>query len=323
MRNINLSKARKIKNDEFYTFYEDIEKEIGEYKDFLENKIIYCNCDNPEYSQFWKYFKENFKELKIKKLISTYLSKEAYKTVYNGTTIEKTKLMENGSFESDECLSILKESDVVITNPPFSIFGKYVSTLTSNDKKFLIVGNKNAVFYKDVFPYLKSNQMRLGFHNITKFYQKDGIIKKFGNIGWFTNIILNKKKKTLFLTEEYYCEGKPKDSSLKKYKKYYNFNAINVDRLADIPKDYYEIMGVPITYFDYHDDEMFEIVGTDGNIFGTEIGIEPVGNDWIQTYFENGKTGHLSASMRVLVLLEAGKAIQKFKRILIKRKSIS
>ena len=322
MRNINLSKARKIKNDEFYTFYEDIEKEIGEHKDYLENKIVYCNCDNPKYSQFWKYFKDNFKELKIKKLISTYLSKEAYKTVYNGTTIEKTKLIGNGSFESDECLSILKESDVVITNPPFSIFGKYVSTLTSNDKKFLIVGNKNAVFYKDVFPYLKNNQMRLGVHNITKFYQEDGTIKKFGNIGWFTNLISKKKKKTLLLTEEYYSKGKSKDSSLKKYKKYYNFNAINVDRLADIPKDYYEIMGVPVTYFDYHDDEIFEIVGTDGNIFGAEIGIEPVGNDWIQTYFENGKTGHLSASMRVLVLLEDGKAIQKFKRILIKRKSV-
>ena len=322
MRNINLSKARKIKNDEFYTFYEDIEKEIKEYKDYLENKIVYCNCDNPKYSQFWKYFKDNFKELKIKKLISTYLSKEAYKTVYNGEDIVRTKLIGNGSFESDECLSILKESDVVITNPPFSIFGKYVSTLTSNDKKFLIVGNKNAVFYKDVFPHLKNNQMKLGFHNITKFYQEDKTIKKFGNIGWFTNIISNKQKKTLLLTEEYYSKGKPKDSSLKKYKKYYNFNAINVDRLSDIPKDYYGIMGVPITYFDYHDEEMFEIIGTDGNIFGAEIGIEPVGNDWIKTYFENGKTGHLSASMRVLVLLENGKASQKFKRILIKSKSV-
>lgn len=322
MRNINLSKARKIKNDEFYTFYEDIEKEIGEYKDFLENKIIYCNCDNPEYSQFWKYFKDNFKELKIKKLISTYFSEEAYKTVFNGEEIVKIKLIGNGSFESEECLDILKESDVVITNPPFSIFGKYVSTLTTNNKKFLIVGNKNAVFYKDVFPYLKNNQMRLGFHNITKFYQEDGTIKRFGNIGWFTNIISNKKKKTLLLTEEYYSKGKPKDSSLNKYKKYYNFNAINVDRLADIPKDYYEIMGVPVTYFDYHDEEIFEIVGTDGNIFGGEIGIDPVGNDWVKTYFENGKTGHLSASMRVLVLLEDRKAIQKFKRILIKRKSV-
>ena len=321
MRNINLSKARKIKNDEFYTFYEDIEKEINEYKDYLENKTVYCNCDNPEYSQFWKYFKDNFKKLKIKKLISTYLSEESYKTVYNGITIEKTKLIGNGSFESNECLSILKESDVVITNPPFSVFGKYVDTLTTNNKKFLIVGNKNAVFYKDVFPYLKSNQMRVGFHNITKFYQEDGTIKKFGNIGWFTNLISKKKKKTLLLTEEYYCKGKPKDSSLKKYKKYYNFNAINVDRLADIPKDYYDIMGVPVTYFDYHDEEMFEIIGTDGNIFGKEIGVKPVGKDWIKTYFENGKTGHLSDSMRVLVLLENGQAIQKFKRILIKRKS--
>ena len=123
------------------------------------------------------------------------------------------------------------------------------------------------------------------------------------------------------LTEEYYNNGKPKDNSLKKYNKYYNFNAINVDKLVDIPKDYYEIMGVPITYIDYHDEEMFDIIGIDGKDFGKELGIKPVGKDWIKTYLENGRTGHLSASMRVLVLLEDGKAIQKFRRILIKRKS--
>ncbi len=312
MKNVNLHKARKTKNDEFYTFYEDIQKEIENYKDYLENKIVYCNCDNPEYSQFWKYFKDNFRELKIKKLISTYLSEEAYITVYNGTTIEKTKLSGKGSFNSEECLTILKEVDVVITNPPFSIFSEYLSSLINNNKKFLVIGNKNAVIYKDVFPYIRDNKVSLGFNNITKFYQPDGEIKKFGNIGWFTNIKSKYKKKPLLLTEEY---------NNNKYKKYYNFDAINVDRLADIPKDYYEIMGVPVTYFDYHDDKMFEIVGTDGNIFGTEIGVKPVGKDWMKTYFENGRTGHLSASMRVLVLLEDGEAIQKFKRILIKRKS--
>lgn len=130
MKNVNLHKARKTKNDEFYTFYEDIQKEIENYKDYLENKIVYCNCDNPKYSQFWKYFKDNFKELKIKKLISTYLSDNvAYKTVYNGATIEKTKLIGNGSFNSEECLTILKEVDVVITNPPFSIFSEYLTSL--------------------------------------------------------------------------------------------------------------------------------------------------------------------------------------------------
>ena len=184
MKNINLHKARKTKNDEFYTFYEDIQKEIENYKDYLENKIVYCNCDNPEYSQFWKYFKDNFKKLKIKKLISTYLSDNiAYKTDYNGITIEKTKLSGNGSFNSEECLSILKEVDVVITNPPFSIFSEYLSSLINNNKKFLVIGNKNAVIYKDVFPYIRDNKVSLGFNNITKFYQPDGEIKKFGNIG--------------------------------------------------------------------------------------------------------------------------------------------
>lgn len=323
MRNINLSKARKTKNDEFYTFYEDVEKEVNEYKDYLENKIVYCNCDNPKYSQFWKYFKDNFKELKIKKLISTYLTDNiAYKTVYNGEEIEKTNLIGNGSFESEECLSILKEVDVVITNPPFSIFSEYLSSLINNNKKFLVVGNKNAVIYKDVFPYIRDNKVSLGFNNITKFYQPDGEIKKFGNIGWFTNIKSKHKKKPLLLTEEYYSNGKPKDNSLKKYKKYYNFDAINVDKLVEIPKDYYEIMGVPITYVDYHDEEMFEIVGIDGKDFGKDLEIKPVGKDWMKTYLENGKTGHLSASMRVLVLLEDGKAIQKFRRILIRRKSV-
>lgn len=314
MKNVNLHKARKTKNDEFYTFYEDIKKEIENYRDYLENKIVYCNCDNPEYSQFWKYFKDNFRELKIKKLISTYLSDNiAYKTVFNGITVEKTKLIGNGSFESEECLSILKEADVVITNPPFSVFGKYVATLTTNNKKFLIVGNKNAVFYKDVFPYIRDNKVSLGFNNITKFYQPDGEIKKFGNIGWFTNIKSKHKKKPLLLTEEY---------NNNKYKKYYNFDAINVDRLVDIPKDYCDVMGVPITYIDYHNEEMFDIVGIDGKDFGEELGIKSVGKDWMKIYRENGKTGHISASMRVLVLLEDGIATQKFRRILIKRKSV-
>lgn len=313
MRNINLSKARKTKNDEFYTFYEDVEKEVNEYKDYLENKIVYCNCDNPEYSQFWKYFKDNFRELKIKKLISTYLSEEAYKTVYNGTTIEKTKLIGNGSFNSKECLNILKEVDVVITNPPFSIFSEYISSLIDNNKKFLVIGNKNAVIYKDVFPYIRDNKVSLGFNNITKFYQPDGEIKKFGNIGWFTNIKSKHKKKPLLLTEEY---------NNNKYKKYYNFDAINVDRLVDIPKDYCDVMGVPITYIDYHNEEMFDIVGIDGKDFGEELGIKSVGKDWMKIYRENGKTGHISASMRVLVLLEDGIATQKFRRILIKRKNV-
>ena len=313
MRNINLSKARKTKNDEFYTFYEDIQKEIENYKDYLENKIVYCNCDNPKYSQFWKYFKDNFQELKIKKLISTYLSEEAYKTVYNGTTIEKTKLIGNGSFESEECLDILKEVDIVITNPPFSIFSEYLSSLINNNKKFLVIGNKNAVIYKDVFPYIRDNKVSLGFNNITKFYQPDGKIKKFGNIGWFTNIKSKNKKKPLLLTEEY---------NNNKYKKYYNFDAINVDRLVDIPKDYCDVMGVPITYIDYHNEEMFDIVGIDGKDFGEELGIKSVGKDWMKIYRENGKTGHISASMRVLVLLEDEIATQKFRRILIKRKSV-
>lgn len=313
MRNINLSKARKTKNDEFYTFYEDVEKEVNEYKDYLENKIVYCNCDNPEYSQFWKYFKDNFRELKIKKLISTYLSEEAYITVYNGTTIEKTKLSGKGSFNSEECLTILKEVDVVITNPPFSIFSEYLSSLINNNKKFLVIGNKNAVIYKDVFPYIRDNKVSLGFNNITKFYQPDGEIKKFGNIGWFTNIKSKYKKKPLLLTEEY---------NNNKYKKYYNFDAINVDRLVDIPKDYCDVMGVPITYIDYHNEEMFDIVGIDGKDFGEELGIKSVGKDWMKIYRENGKTGHISASMRVLVLLEDEIATQKFRRILIKRKSV-
>lgn len=314
MKNINLSRARKTKNDEFYTFYEDIKKEIENYRDYLENKIVYCNCDNPEYSQFWKYFKDNFKKLKIKKLISTYLSDNiAYKTVFNGITVEKTKLIGNGSFESEECLAILKEVDVVITNPPFSIFSEYLSSLINNNKKFLVIGNKNAVIYKDVFPYIRDNKVSLGFNNITKFYQPDGEIKKFGNICWFTNIKSKNKKKPLLLTEEY---------NNNKYKKYYNFDAINVDRLVDIPKDYCDVMGVPITYIDYHNEEMFDIVGIDGKDFGEELGIKSVGKDWMKIYRENGKTGHISASMRVLVLLEDGIATQKFRRILIKRKSV-
>src|SRR3989344_4647880 len=158
--------AKKSKKDEFYTQLPDIERELGHYKGHFKNKIVFCNCDDPEYSNFWKYFELNFKYLGLKKLIATHFETEkpSYKLEKtNGDTI-KTKLKQNGDFRSSECIEILKEADIVITNPPFSLFREYVSQLVNYDKKFLIIGNVNDITYKEIFKLIQENKSWLGIN---------------------------------------------------------------------------------------------------------------------------------------------------------------
>jgi len=160
-KNKNLSKAKKEKNDEFYTQYKDIEKEVIHYKDQLKGKVVYCNCDDPEFSNFWFYFKDHFVELGLKKLIVTFYdtNKPVYKLYYTGgILVYKVPLKGNGDFRSDECIEILKQSDVVITNPPFSKFRNYIAQLMEYDKKFLVIGNQNAITYKEIFMLLKKKE---------------------------------------------------------------------------------------------------------------------------------------------------------------------
>ena len=269
-KNSNLSKAKTAKNDEFYTQLTDIEKELSHYRAHFKDKIILCNCDDPTWSEFWRYFHLNFEFFGLKKLISTHYSatERTYKLEYTGgndTNIEdgiKTNLLQNGDFRSDECIELLKQADIVVTNPPFSLFREYVAQLIDYDKKFICIGSQNAITYKEFFPLLKNNQVWLGHTSPKEFLQPDDSIKKFGNISWFTNLDIIKRHEKLILWQRYYDDNGDKSADADtRYPKYDNYDAINVDKVADIPVDYDGVMGVPITFLDKFCPEQFEILG--------------------------------------------------------------
>ena len=257
--NGNLHKAKNAKNDEFYTQLTDIEKELMHYKEHFKDKIVYCNCDDPEWSNFWKYFHLNFAHLGLKKLIATFyhIGTSVYKMEYTGgddnniSAGVKIPLTGNGDFRSDECIETLKESDIVVGNPPFSLARPFIEQLVTYSKKFLIIGDLNWITYKEVFPLIKNNEIWLGFNYVKEFTQPDGTIKKFGNKLWFTNLDHSKRHEKLPLWKNYTPE---------EYPKYDNYDAINVDKVTDIPIDYYGIMGVPITFLDKYNPEQFEIL---------------------------------------------------------------
>lgn len=255
MANRNLSKARVAKNDEFYTQISDIEKEVKLYKKQFEGKTIFMNCDDPEWSNFWRYFHNNFGLFGLKKIISTHYEadKKSYKLEYDGKEIVKTDLLQNGDFRSPESIELLKEADIVVTNPPFSLFREYIDQLMTYKKKFLIIGSKNSIGYKEVFPLIKSNQIWLGVNSAKEFVQPDGTVKKFGNIGWYTNLKHNRSNELIGLARSI------NDPDIS-YQKYDNYDAINVNKVADIPKDYDGVMGVPISFLDRYNPEQFEIV---------------------------------------------------------------
>ena len=263
--NANLHKAKNAKNDEFYTQLTDVSKELMHYKHHFKDKIVFCNCDDPTWSAFWKYFHLNFEALGLKKLISTHYDKTepTYKMKYTGgddNDIEggvKTPLEGNGDFRNQECLDLLDEADIVVTNPPFSLAREYLACLVEHGKKFLIVGDMNWITYKEVFPLLKSNSIWLGNCSVKEFVQPDGTIKKFGNKLWFTNLDIAKRHEKLILWKHYSSE---------EYPTYDNYDAINVDKVDQIPCDYDGVMGVPITYLDKHNPDQFEILGYTGGL---------------------------------------------------------
>ena len=269
----NLRIAKSNKNDEFYTQYNDIIVELQNYSESFKNMVVYCNCDNPYESNFAKYFVRNFNVLGLKKLlISNYAinGNDALRTQINSVTgdvctedtyrsfiKEHTEVSNgNGSFDSPECIELLKEADIVVTNPPFSIFRSYVDLLTLYDKKFLIVGNQNAISYKNCFKLIKENKMWLGINMVKEFMIPDGTIKKFGNICWFTNLPNHKRNEFIDCWKSY----NPVD-----YPKYDNYDAINCDKTSDIPGDYDGVIGVPITFMFKYNPKQFEIVGEANN----------------------------------------------------------
>ena len=268
--NKNLTAAKKAKADEFYTMLTDVEKELKHYKSQFEGKVVYCNCDDPEESNFWKFFELNFEEYKLKKLISTHYDAEkpTYKLelfadvdgdgkITKGDII-KTPLKQNGDFRSEESIELLKTADIVVTNPPFSLFREYIAQLMKYKKDFLVLGNMNAVTYKEIFPLIRDSKIWWGYNSPTDFKRPDGSIKKTVT-RWYTNIFIKKQNEELILTKTY----NPKD-----YPKYDNYDAIEVGKVADIPKDYNGVMGVPITFLYSYNPKQFEIVafrkGKDG-----------------------------------------------------------
>ena len=244
--------AKREKNDEFYTLYEDIEKELRYYHHHFKDKVVYCNCDSTE-SNFFKYFKDNFNTLGLQRLIISDVHSHTT-TTYDGE-ITLTTQLNSGDFRSEECVELLKECDIVVTNPPFSLFREFIATLEEYGKKYLVIGNMNAITYKEIFPLLKDGKMWLGKHTnktmsfqIPNEYERFNYIEnglKFGKvpaISWFTNLDNNKQSELLSLISTYNEE---------KYPKYDNYDAINVDKVKDIPYDYEGVIGVPITILNY------------------------------------------------------------------------
>lgn len=268
MKNSNLHRAKTQKNDEFYTQLTDVSKELMHYKKHFKDKIVLCNCDDPTWSAFWKYFHLNFSELGLKRLVSTHYEKSeytfgkkkerSYVMVYEGgndndeTVGIKTPLKGDGDFRSSECIEILKQCDIVVTNPPFSLFREFVAQLIEYDKKFLIIGNKNAVEYSEVFAPIKANNLWMGYCSPSVFDTPEGLSKKVqGLCRWFTNLDISKRYEKLVLWKTY----NPND-----YPKYDYIDAIEVGKVAEIPMDYDGIMGVPLTFMDYYNPDQFEII---------------------------------------------------------------
>lgn len=301
-QNKNLNKAKTNKKDEFYTQLSDIERELKYYKQHFKDKVVYCNCDDPRVSNFFHFFSYNFEKLGLKKLIATcyknqdmdlFSQNNSEQAIYleytgdkNGNNIPDPKeigikkLKGDGDFRSKECIELLKQADIVVTNPPFSLFREYVAQLIEYDKKFIIVGHQNAIKYKEIFPLIRDNKLWLGYgfkggagHFINEHYEdyatatdrKEGMIRVSG-VHWFTNLEINKRHEDLILYKKYTPE---------EYSKYENFDAINVDVTKDIPMDYEGFMGVPITFMDKYNPDQFEIIGVGIANLGLEMGIEP------------------------------------------------
>lgn len=298
--NSNLGAAKKAKNDEFYTQLTDIEKELKYYRKHFKGKTVFCNCDDPFESNFFKYFVLNFNRLGLKKLICTCYSgspvskyrggsDRPYKavvttihdtngdggidmtdvrTLFENGENELTPLQGDGDFRSDECLGLMDESDIVVTNPPFSLFREYVHMLMEHEKKFVIIGNQNAITYKEIFPLIMENKLWVGasFNKTMEFIMPDsyelkgkGYVDEQGRkhgfvsgVCWYINLDIKKRHEELILVKKY---------NPVEYPKYDNYDAINVNKVSDIPCDYDGVIGVPITFMDKYNPDQFEIIG--------------------------------------------------------------
>jgi hypothetical protein len=381
----NLSSAKKAKNDEFYTQYHDIEKEINAYleynPDVFNGKTILLPCDDPEWSNFTKFFAQKFQDLGLKKLISTSYAPNSkppeipyqptlfemenekfddVKTQTNGKIFTLTKdktgdgvinvedlewtyLEGDGDFRSEEIMKLRDEADVIITNPPFSLFREFVTWLVEADKDFVIIGNINAITYKEVFPLIKDNKMWLGATNFNvgmfffvpenfvyaATYKFDREIEgkkatRVPGVCWYTTFDHGRRHEPLALMTEaenikFSRHPKLKDIG---YQKYENYDAIEVSKVEAIPSDHYGVMGVPITFLSKYNPDQFEILGN-GQTMANELGIRPVGQKFVDDYYAQGNKGQINAKWNNLVYRVGEKAVVPYQRILIRHKHLN
>jgi hypothetical protein len=374
--NTHLRKANKAKNDEFYTQLVDIEKELKYYKEQFKNKVVYCNCDDPFESNFFKYFASNFNALKLKRLIATSYKpspiantqlglfgddktlepvKGRPKTNANKLIINEVKDLDgdgafdlrdiseqlkanknnewspmkgDGDFRSAESIELLKQADIVVTNPPFSLFREYVAQLVEYNKKFLIIGNQNAITYKETFRLIEENKLWLGitmngsnrWFEIPDNYEKYHKIengKKYAFVAgvvWFTNLDHGKRHEEITLYKKYY-------NNKKDYPLYDNYNAIEVPKVVDIPLDYEGYIGVPITFLHKYNPEQFEIIGQGQGDLYRELTPKGLSNKFVKDYYKGGGKGLIKEDHPVLGYYNnEGKAVIPYMRILIRNK---
>lgn len=344
--NRSLHAAKATKQDEFYTQLSDIEKELKHYQRHLKDKTVLCNCDDPRVSNFFKYFINNFEKLALKKLIATcyqndkpdlfsqhksdrgiyfeYSGEQKQQRLPDAAKIMPRELKRDGDFRSEECVNLLKQADIVVTNPPFSLFREYVTQLVENRKKFLIIGNHNAITYKEIFSLLKGNKIWLGYSHpvafmvpdhyemrqIRSWREADGTNwRSLGNACWFTNLDIAKRHEDLTLYRTF---------DRKRYPAYDNYDAIEVSTYKDIPLDFDGVMGVPVTFLEHHNPDQFEIVGTlesndPDNDYRTRV---YTSQECRKAYLERfGKPGVYDLNASGVV-----KGVKVFKRILIRKK---
>lgn len=345
-QNKNLHSAKSNKKDEFYTQLSDIEKELKNYKKHFKDKVVLCNCDDPRVSNFFHFFSYNFERFGLKKLIATcyksqdmdlFSTNNSERAIYleydgdkNGDNIPNPEeigikhLQGDGDFRSKECIELLKQADIVVTNPPFSLFREYVAQLVEYDKKFVIVGHQNAITYKEIFKLIKDNKLWLGFgftggagHFINTQYEnyatatdkREGMIRVSG-VHWFTNLDINKRHESLILYKNYSAE---------EYPTYENYNAINVNITKEIPMDYAGVMGVPITFLDKYNPDQFEIIGLGISNSGIDIGVQPYKPEHKKYRKEIQKRGAVDGD---LYMMKNGIVEVPYARILIKNKRL-
>lgn len=337
----NMANARVNKKDEFYTKFDTIEDEVSNYKKHFEGKTVYLNCDDPRESQFFNYFVQEFHNLKLKRLIASCyvsqdynlftLAEEREKAVYvdyDGIGSPQIQELEgDGDFRSAESVSFLKQSDIVVTNPPFSLFREYIAQLVEYDKKYLIIGNMNAITYKDFFELIRTNKAWAGYSfnkaiefKLPKGYNKyDRIDEKTGDkyavvpaISWWTNIEHDKRKSFIKLSE---------NKSEADFNKYLTFDAINIDRVDDIPSGYKGIMGVPITFIGRYNPNQFELLGLGAGNMLKELGGTTISQEFLDEYLAQGGTGNYVANQHILAYYDSeGNPVIPYMRVLIKSK---